>query len=257
MGTGGQLEGTATAGKTSNCTVARIWPRPSVASNNLFCPPLSLPESLAPARQLPAALWCHERFLEGLRSLATGTRAEGPQRSPAPFPEPDSRPAPPPRSHGPAPAPWSPGEVAPAAASGSFQHRGADSSRAGAAGRRRGEPPAGGSGRVAYRSCRGAGGARRPAALLGGGAAGSEDRRRRREPRFWCLRAEAAARRCRSAGATSRPKILTWTPSSASSRARVSVCVGVGGRSGVLFPRQGQSDPSANFEWSRVGDAGC
>lgn len=117
--------------------------------------------------------------------------------------------------------------------------------------------PRGGSGRVAYRSCRGAGGARRPAALLGGGAAESEDRRRRREPRFWWLRAEAAARRCRSAGATSRPKILTWTPSSASSRARVSACVGVGGRSGVLFPRQGQSDPSANFEWSRVGDAGC
>lgn len=134
MGTGGQLEGTATAGKRSNGTVARIWPRPSVASNNLFCPPLSLPESLAPARQLPTALWCHERFLEGLRSLATATRAEGPQRSPAPFREPDSRPAPPPRSHGPAPAPWSPGEVAPAAASGSFQHRGADSSRAGAEG---------------------------------------------------------------------------------------------------------------------------
>lgn len=31
----------------------------------------------------------------------------------------------------------------------------------------------------------------------------------------------------------------------------------VGGRSGVLFPWQEQSDPFANFEWSRVGDTGC
>lgn len=178
---------------------------------------------------------------------------------PCPIPGAGLPPAPPPRSHGPALAPCSPGEVAPAAASRlvSAPRRGqlpAARRGGGAASLRPGRVRAGG-----YRGCRRAGGAPRPTALLGGGAAESQDRRRHREPRFRWLRAEAsAARRCRSAGATSRPKIRTWTPSSASSRARVSACVGLGGRSGVLLPwRQEQSDSFANFEWSRVGDTGC
>ena len=101
---------------------------------------------------------------------------------------------------------------------------------AGAEGRRR----AGGRGREADGRRRRTGRARSPAALPGGGgppepdAAEPEDKRRRGELGRWWLRAEAAAGKCRSAGATSRPKTLIWTPSSASSRARVSVCVGVG-----------------------------
>lgn len=118
---------------------------------------------------------------------------------------------------------------------GFFQHRGADSSGAGAWGVRRspsGRPGKAVQGRGGRR--RRAAGARGPAALPGGGAhpgpdaAEPEGKRRSREPGPWWLREEAAAERCLSAGATSRPKTRTWTPSSASSKARVSVCVEVG-----------------------------
>lgn len=143
MGTGVQLEGTwqkrardLTTPLPGPGPAIRLRKKPSakdhLASNHPFYPPLPLPERLAPATSR-TGLRCHETILEGLRPLATGTRAEAPQKSPAPLLARNSRPAPPRRSHGPAPARLSPGEVAPAPPQlrGFFQHRGADSSRAG------------------------------------------------------------------------------------------------------------------------------
>lgn len=181
-------------------------------------------------------------------------------------------PAPPPRSQGPAPAPSGRGEVAPAqrtpprslAASFSTAARTAPGLEPGSEAR---EPRAweGGAGRAAEGRRRRAGGARSPAAHSGGSAhpepdaAEPEDRWRRREPGGWWLRAEAAAERCLSAGATSRPRTRTWTPSSASSRAKVSVRVKVGADLNSWFRGRSGGTPlltSNGAEWGDI-DAEC